>query len=71
MTSVDVVAVAVAAITQQGLPSMVGMFCVQPFKALVGDNDAVAKVYVTSAIGFAGSVAPRLYNNIVALFKPS
>ena len=50
---------------------MVGICCVQPFNALVGDNDASANVYVTSAVGFDGAVAPRLYNNIVALFKPS
>ena len=71
MTSVDVVAVAVAAITQQGFPSIVGMVCVQPFNALVGDKDAVANVYVRSAVGLSGAVAPRWYNNIVALFKPS
>ena len=59
MISVDVVAVAVAAIIQQGLPSIVGMFCVQPFKALVGDNDAVANVYVRSAVGLFGAVTPR------------
>ena len=71
IVSVVVVALAVAAITQQGLPSISGMACVQPFNALVGDNDASANVYVTSAVGFSGAVAPRRYNNIVALFKPS
>ena len=71
ITSVDVLALAVAAITQQGLPSMVGISCVHPFNADVGDKLALANVYVTSAVGIEGSVAPRLYNNIVALFKPS
>ena len=59
MTSVDVVAVAVAAITQQGVPSIAGISCVQPFNALVGDKLALANVYVTSAVGFDGAVAPR------------
>ena len=59
MTSVDVVAVAVAAITQQGFPSIAGISCVQPFNALVGDKDAVANVYVSSAVGLSGAVAPR------------
>ena len=38
---------------------------------ITGDNDAVANVYVRSAVGLSGAVAPRWYNSIVALFKPS
>ena len=29
------------------------------FNALAGDNDASANVYVTSAVGLSGAVAPR------------
>ena len=71
MTSVDVVALAVAAITQQGFPSIVGISCVQSCSADVGDKLALANVYVTSSGKTDGSSALRLYNNIVALFNPS
>ena len=69
--SVEVVAVAVATITQQGLPLMVGICCDQPFNALAGDKVAPTNVYVNVPLGKDGELSPRWNNNIVALFNPS
>ena len=47
------------------------MVCVHPLRLATGDKLASAKVYVTSPVGLAGAVVPRLYNRIVALFNPA
>ena len=57
MESVEAVLLAVAMLTQQGFPFVVGMYCVHGVR--VPDSTPVLKVYVSVELGTAGDDAER------------